>query len=63
MQLHLRPVKRVSILYNPPKKENFLGITLENFFQILTMEIVWILVENSMEIQFSYKSQFPYMDI
>ena len=54
MQLHLRPVKRVSILYNLPMKENFLGITLEIFFQILTMEIVWNLVENSMEIQFSY---------
>jgi hypothetical protein len=28
--------------------------TLEIFFKILTMEIVWILSENSAEIQFSY---------
>jgi hypothetical protein len=64
MQLHLRPVKRVSILYNPPKKDNFLGITLEIVFQILTMEIVWIFVGNSVEIQCSYWLQFPYtMDI
>ena len=27
-------------------------VTLEFFFKILTVEIVWILVENSMEIQF-----------
>ena len=34
-----------------------LDSTEKSFFKILIMEIVWIFVENSMEIQFSYTNR------